>query len=161
MTFWRTLGATRLGVLLIGRVISPLQRWLLRRTNGRVSLTGRAPILLLTTTGRKTGQPRTVPLFYLRDGSRYVVCNVNPGFERPNPWTLNLRSRPHAQIEVGGDTIQTVAREATSDEVARYWPALVELWPAYRRFFAQGGTRSIFVLEPEPVAHQRERRQPR
>ena len=88
------LGRTRIGVLVIGRVVSPLQRQLYRRTGGRLSLTGRAPVLLLTTTGRRTGRARTVPLLYLRDGDRVVICNVNPGFERPNPWILNLRAQP-------------------------------------------------------------------
>jgi hypothetical protein len=87
------LGGTRVGVLAIGRVISPLQRELYRRTGGRLSLTGRAPVLLLTTTGRRSGKARTVPLLYLRDGDRLVICNVNPGFERPNPWILNPSRR--------------------------------------------------------------------
>jgi hypothetical protein len=79
------LGGTRLGVIAIGRIASPLQRKLYRRTGGRLSLTGRAPVLLLTTTGRRSGKARTVPLLYIRDGDRLVICNVNPGFERPNP----------------------------------------------------------------------------
>jgi hypothetical protein len=83
--FAQRLGGTRVGVLAIGWVVSPLQRQLYRRTGGRFSLTGRAPVLLLTTTGRRTGKARTVPLLYLRDGNRVVICNVNPGFERPQP----------------------------------------------------------------------------
>ena len=79
------LGGTRLGVFAIGRIVSPLQRELYRRTGGRLSLTGRAPVLLLTTTGRRTGKARTVPLLYIGDGDRLVICNVNPGFERPTP----------------------------------------------------------------------------
>jgi deazaflavin-dependent oxidoreductase (nitroreductase family) len=143
------LGGTRLGVLAIGRVVSPLQRLLYRRTGGRLSLTGRAPVLLLTTTGRRTGKARTVPLFYLRDGDRLVVCNVNPGFERPNPWTLNLRGRPHAQVQIGRDTTGVRARAASEHELARYWPQLTQIWPAYQAFYDKGGNRSVFVLEPE------------
>lgn len=82
--FAQRLGDTRAGVLAIGRVVSPLQRRLYRSTGGRFPLAGRAPVLLLTTTGRRTGKARTVPLLYLRDGDRVVVCNVNPGFERPS-----------------------------------------------------------------------------
>src|SRR3954454_16323674 len=95
------MGGTRLGVLAIGRVVSPLQRLLHRWTGGRVSLTGRAPVLLLTTRGRRTGKERTIPLFYVRDADRLVVCNVDPGFERPNPWVLNLRAEPRARVEIG------------------------------------------------------------
>jgi deazaflavin-dependent oxidoreductase (nitroreductase family) len=108
--FVQRLGGTRMGVLAIGWVVSPLQRRLYRSTGGRFSLTGRAPVLLLTTTGRRTGKARTVPLLYLRDGDRMVICNVNPGFERPNPWILNLRARPRAQVQIGRDTIPVRAR---------------------------------------------------
>jgi deazaflavin-dependent oxidoreductase (nitroreductase family) len=131
-------------------LFSPAQRWLYRATDGRISLTGRAPVLLLTTTGRRTGLERTVPLLYLRDTGRLVICNVNPGFERPNPWTLNLRARPCAQVQVGGDRFAVAAREASPEEIDRYWPRLVQIWPAYQAFHARGGRRSIFVLEPSP-----------
>lgn len=141
-------GATRFGVNAIGRVFSPLQRRLYLLTGGRVSLTGRAPVLLLTTRGRRSGRERTVPLLYIRDGERLVVCNVNPGFERPNPWTLNLRADPRARVQVGRTVFPVLSREATDRELERFWPALVQLWPAYAVFLGQGGKRSVFVLTP-------------
>jgi hypothetical protein len=58
---------------------------------GCVSLTGRRPVLLLTMTGRRSGQ---IPLFFLRNGDDLVVCNVRPPSERPNPWPLNIRTNP-------------------------------------------------------------------
>jgi len=125
-----------------------LQRRLLRATGGRLSLTGRAPVLLLTTQGRRTGLPRTVPLFCVRDGDRFVVCNVNPGFEQPNPWTLNLRAEPRARVEVGRDTLDVTAHEASDEELRRYWPRLTRIWPAYQAFHDEGGRRSVFVLTP-------------
>ncbi|MGY1615822.1 nitroreductase/quinone reductase family protein [Geodermatophilus sp. SYSU D00691] len=146
----RRLGATRTGVWVVGHVVSPVQRELYRRTGGRVSVTGSAPVLLLTTTGRRTGRGRTVPLLYLRDGDRLVVCNVNPGFERTNPWVLNLRADPHARVLVGRHSSPVTARPATTAEADRYWPRLLSLWPAYRTFADRGGERSIFVLEPSP-----------
>jgi F420H(2)-dependent quinone reductase len=146
------IGGTHLGVLVIGRVVSPLQRWLYRLTGGRISLTGRAPVLLLTTTGRRTGKARTVPLLYVRDGDRMVICNVNPGFERPNPWILNLRAQPRAQVQIGSDTIPVRARPASANELDQYWPRLARLWPAYQTFFDRGGKRSVFLLEPDSRA---------
>jgi len=143
------LGGTRLGVLAIGRIVSPLQRQLYRRTGGRLSLTGRAPVLLLTTTGRRTGKARTIPLLYLRDGARLVICKVNPGFERPNPWVVNLRAQPHAQAQIGRSTTSMAARPASDDELDRYWPQLIKMWPAYQAFHDNGGKRSVFVLEPD------------
>jgi deazaflavin-dependent oxidoreductase (nitroreductase family) len=109
----RRLGSIRWGMLGIGHVVSPLQRRLYRITGGRFSLTGSAPVLLLTTIGRRTGRERTVPLLYLRDGERLVVCNVNPGFERTNPWVLNLRAQPHARVQVRREVFDVVAREAS------------------------------------------------
>jgi F420H(2)-dependent quinone reductase len=142
-------GGTRLGVHAIGSVVSPLQRVLYRRTGGRFSLTGGAPVLLLTTIGRRTGKARTVPLLYIRDGDRLVICNVNPGFERPNPWILNLRAGPHAQVQIGRSKLRVRARAASVDELDRYWPQLTRIWPAYQAFYDKGGKRSVFVLEQE------------
>lgn len=143
-------GGTRAGVWTIQHVTSPLDRWLYKATGGRLLSTGRpmGPIVLLTTTGRRTGTERTTPVFHLRDGERVVVCNVNPGFERPNPWTLNLRAHPVARVQIGPEARTYRAREATPAELERYWPKLVEVWPAYERFYQRGGRRSVFVLEP-------------
>ena len=143
----RRLGSTRWGVRLIGRVVSPLQRLLYRWTGGRVSLTGGAPVLMLTTVGHRTGRRRTVPLFYLRDGGRLVVCNVNPGFERTNPWVLNLRAHPKALVQIRREVFEVAGREASPAELERYWPRLTETWPAYQTFFDQGGQRYVFILD--------------
>jgi len=146
----RWLGATRVGVWVIKHVVSPLDRWIYRRTGGRRVSTGRplGPILLLTTKGRRTGKDHTNPVFYLPDGERLVICNVNPGFERPNPWTLNLRAHPVTQVQVGTDVRTYRAREATDGEVERYWPRLVETWPAYQTHYDRSRQRTVFILEP-------------
>ncbi|MBK8986166.1 MAG: nitroreductase family deazaflavin-dependent oxidoreductase [Chloroflexi bacterium] len=133
----------------IRHVVAPLDRRLYLWTNGRFLTTGRplAPTLLLTTTGRQSGQPRTTPVFYLRDSGRIILCNVNPGFERPNPWTLNIRAQPAVDVQIGGWNGCYHARDATNEEVSHYWPQLVQMWPAYQQHFARSGQRSIFVLE--------------
>lgn len=144
------LGATRPGVWTIKHIVSPLDRRLYQLTGGRFSTSARAeaPVLLLTTTGRKTGKQRTIPVFYLADGDLVILCNVNPGFERPNPWTLNLRANPIVQLQIGSERRAYRAREASADEIEHYWPSLTEMWPAYQQHFARSGQRSIFVLEP-------------
>lgn len=144
------LGGTRLGVWVIKHVVAPLDRWTYRRTGGRRVSTGRplGPILLLTTRGRRTGKDHTNPVFYVADGERLVICNVNPGFEHPNPWTLNLHANPLARVQVGQEKRAYRARKATSDEVERYWPRLVETWPAYQTHYNRSRERTVFVLEP-------------
>jgi len=142
-------GATRLGVWIIKHLVSPAQRFLYRATRGGAFTTaGRGKnVLLLTTKGRLTGKARTTPVYYLRDGDRIVICNVNPGFERINPWVLNLRAHPIAKVQIGGDVAEYHVREATTLELQQYWPQLLELWPAYGKFFERSGQRAVFVLE--------------
>lgn len=151
----KRLGATRIGVWVIKHVVSPLDRWLYQRTGGRRVSTGQplGPLLLLTTTGRRSGRAHTIPVYYLRDGDRLVLCNVNPGFERPNPWTLNLRANPVARVQVGPVSGLYQAREASEAEVDRYWPQLVQIWPAYQTLYDRSGQRLVFVLEPLSPSH--------
>lgn len=150
----RRLGDTAFGLWVIKHIVSPLDRRLYRWTGGRGLALGRlmAPRLLLTTIGRRTGRAHTVPVFYLRDGDWLIICNVNPGFERPNPWPLNLRANPVVQVQVGSEAATYRAREATEVEVKRYWPQLVRIWPAFQREFDRSGQRSLFILEPVPLS---------
>ncbi|MRS04735.1 nitroreductase family deazaflavin-dependent oxidoreductase, partial [bacterium] len=142
-------GGMRVGIWLIKHAFSPLQRWIIRVSRGRfLSNVGAGrEVLLLTTKGRRTGKDRTVPIFYLRDGDELVICNVTPPYERTNPWTLNLRSNPIAQIQIGPNRTSYRAREATAAELDRLWPKLVALWPSYQEYFDRGGRRSIFLLQ--------------
>lgn len=149
----RRFGGSSLGVWAIKHILAPLDRRLYRWTGGRSLGFGRslAPRLLLTTVGRRTGRERTVPVFYLRDGDRLIICNVNPGFERANPWTTNLRAHPTARVQIGVKAGMYRAREATEEEVKRYWSQLIHIWPAYQTHFERSGQRSVFILEP--MAH--------
>lgn len=142
-------GATRAGVWAIKHLISPLQRWIYRSSKGRFFSTAGSgrKVLLLTTKGRRTGKDRTTPVFYLRDGDSIVICNVNPGFERTNPWVINLRANPAARLQIGRDIGQYQAREASVAETERLWPRLVKIWPTYQTHFDRSGLRAIFILE--------------
>jgi F420H(2)-dependent quinone reductase len=143
-------GGTPAGVWTIKHQVSLLDRRLYRRTGGGLVTPGhpRGPIVLLTTIGRRTGKQHTTPVVHLQDGERVIVCNVTPGGERPNPWTLNLRAQPLARVQLGGQVRTYRARAATPVELERYWPQLLRVWPAYERFYEQGGRRSVFVLDP-------------
>lgn len=142
------LGAMRGGVWAIKHIVSPLQRWIYQRSKGR-ALSSIGPgrnVLLLTTKGRRSGKDRTIPVFYLRDGETVVICNVRPKHELTNPWVINLRHHPIAQLQIGQQTAHYVAREATEDEINHYWPQLIKLWPAYKVHYENGGRISIFIL---------------
>jgi deazaflavin-dependent oxidoreductase (nitroreductase family) len=143
------LGASRIGVWAIKHFVSPFQRWIYRATGGRVlsNLGTKRNVLLLTTKGRRTGKKRTTPVFYLQDGENVVICNVKPPFERTNPWVINLRSHPVVQAQIGSEVRQYQAREASEEELKRFWPQLIELWPAFQSHYKRGGHRSIFILE--------------
>lgn len=131
-----------------------IDRVLYRLTRGRVTTTaGAAPVLLLTTTGRKSGSPRTTPVMYLRDGDRFIVTSENFGQQRPAAWPLNLAADPHATVQVGSDVVRCRARLLPDDEADRYWPRLVEVWPAHETYLARSGSRHTFVLEPVADRH--------
>ncbi len=116
------------------RLTGRLHTRLYRLTGGRVGhAAGKITNLLLTTTGRKSGEARTVPLAYVPDGGRWVVVASNGGADRHPAWWLNLQHSPRATIEVGPDRVEVTGREATDVERARLWPELKTINP----FFAQ------------------------
>ena len=133
----------------VKHLVSPMDRQLYRLTRGRLLL-GRPArdVALLTTTGRRSGMPRTVPVFCLADGERLVVCSVRPAGEPANPWPGNLRADPRCSVEKDGVRREYVALEATAEEVERWWEPLCRRWPPYAAHYRATGQRSIFVLEP-------------
>jgi len=109
-----------------------LHRAAYRATGGRVG--GRVwglSILLLTTTGRKTGRARTTPLCFLPDGPNLVVVASNGGLPWFPSWWLNLLEHPQAEVRVGRTTRAVVARPASPDERARLWREITTIAPGY------------------------------
>ncbi|HET8980703.1 MAG TPA: nitroreductase family deazaflavin-dependent oxidoreductase [Solirubrobacteraceae bacterium] len=90
-----------------------------------------ATVLILTTTGRRSGEPRSTPLIYGRDGDDYVVVASKGGDEDHPSWYLNLVADPHVEVQVLADRFAARARTATPEEKPRLWQAAVERWPAY------------------------------
>jgi deazaflavin-dependent oxidoreductase (nitroreductase family) len=88
-------------------------------------------ILLLTTTGRSSGELRTTPLIHRTDGDRWVVVASKGGAPENPSWYENLKADPQATIEVRGDEIPVTASTAAGEERARLWSLLAEVWPAY------------------------------
>ena len=89
------------------------------------------PVALLTTTGRKSGQPRVSPLYFLRDGDRVIVAASKGGSEKNPMWYLNLKDNPKVQVQIKKEILDLQARDATNEERAKYWPQLVQMYPSY------------------------------
>jgi F420H(2)-dependent quinone reductase len=105
-----------------------------RFTGGRiVGRWGKAPILLLTTRGRKSGRKRTTPVLYLDDGGHFVVVATNNGAPTHPEWYLNLVAKPQAEVQAGGESFAVEARTAGAEERATLWPRLLEIYGNYGR----------------------------
>jgi F420H(2)-dependent quinone reductase len=120
--------------------------WVYRRSGGRIGGTMfGAPLLLLTTVGRKSGRSWTVPVMYQIDGDRWVVVASNGGSPRHPAWWLNLRSHPEASIQVGRDTYPVTAVEAVGAEREGLWRRMADMYQGYDRY-ARKTTRKIPVV---------------
>src|SRR5438128_1695488 len=86
-------------------------------------------ILLLTTTGRKSKEKRTIPLGYFKDGDDFVITASNAGAAQNPAWYFNLKSDPHATIEVGKEKLAVTARQADPEEKKRLWAKLISFSP--------------------------------
>jgi deazaflavin-dependent oxidoreductase (nitroreductase family) len=103
-----------------------------RETGGKRGYEWRgATILLLTTTGRNSGEPRTTPLIYRDDGDRWVVVASKGGAPAHPSWYKNLEADPDATIQVKDEEIPVRATTAQDEERQRLWSAMTEVWPAY------------------------------
>jgi deazaflavin-dependent oxidoreductase (nitroreductase family) len=92
------------------------------------------PVALLTTTGRKSGQPRVSPLYFLRDGNRVVVAASKGGAAKNPMWYLNLKANPKVSVQIKKEVFELTARDATDEERAQYWPQLVKMYPSYEDY---------------------------
>jgi deazaflavin-dependent oxidoreductase (nitroreductase family) len=90
--------------------------------------------LLLTTTGRKSGEERTTPLIYAPYGDAYTVIASKGGSDEPPAWYLNLAQDPEVEVQVLGDRFKARARTATPEEKPEIWRTMVAEWPAYDEY---------------------------
>jgi deazaflavin-dependent oxidoreductase (nitroreductase family) len=112
-----------------------------------------APVLLLTTTGRRSGAARTTPLIFGRDRDNYLVVASVGGSPRHPAWYLNLEADPHASIQVRGDHHDVVARTATPEEKPQLWRIMNDVWPNYDAY--QSRTERdipVVVLTPQDAS---------
>ncbi|MFI2713286.1 nitroreductase family deazaflavin-dependent oxidoreductase [Micromonospora sp. NPDC018662] len=138
------------------RLFVPADRLVGRLTKGRVVAFGLVPTLVLTSTGRRSGKPRSNPLLYVPDGDAYVVIGSNWGQQHQPSWTFNLLAQPSAEIDVRGRRIPVRAEQVSGADRDRLFDRLVQEWPAYRTYVERAGGREIkvFRLVPAPAPPQ-------
>ena len=133
-------------------VVSRLHVALYGATGGRLG--GRvagASVLLLTTTGRRSGKRRTTPLLYVQDAGRYVVVASVGGAPKHPAWYLNLRDNPAATIQVGARSIDVSATTASTEERKRLWALATQMYAGYDDYQART-SREIPVVVLTPAA---------
>jgi F420H(2)-dependent quinone reductase len=134
----------------VPRVATRAHAWLYRKTGGRVlSRLGGQPVLLLTTTGRRSNLARTTPVQFIRSGSRFVVVAANGGAPRPPAWHANLLANPEARAQVRDTRVDVRARVADGPERERLWRELTSA----NRWLSRTQQRArrrlpVVVLEP-------------
>ena len=124
-----------------------------RETDGEVGHIWKegSTILILTTTGRTSGEPRDTPLIYAEDGDRYVIVASNGGDPEHPGWYRNLEKEPEVELQVLGDVFPANARTAEGEERDRLWEKANEVWPHYREY-QQRTDREIPVVVLERAA---------
>jgi deazaflavin-dependent oxidoreductase (nitroreductase family) len=130
----------------LGKLNVPVYRLTGGRLFGKI---GRAPVLLLTSIGRRSGQPRTAPVLYLADGERVVVVGSNAGNERAPAWSYNLKANPDAEVQIGGEVKSVRARVAEGEERAELWRKMNEQYAGFDDYEERASRDiAVFVLEP-------------
>jgi deazaflavin-dependent oxidoreductase (nitroreductase family) len=130
----------------MGKLNAPIYRWSGGRLGGRVN---NAPVLLLTTTGRRSGERRTAPVVFLRDGDAVVVINTNAGHQRVPAWSLNLKADPNAEVQIGRRRQRVVGRIAEGEEREALWRRHNEQYSGFDIYRENIDRRpEVWVLEP-------------
>jgi deazaflavin-dependent oxidoreductase (nitroreductase family) len=130
----------------LGKLNVPVYRLTRGRLLGKV---GRAPVLLLTSTGRRSGQQRTAPVLYLPDGERVIVIGSNAGNTRAPAWSFNLKANPDAHVQIGGTHRDVRARLAEGEERAELWRKVNAQYAGFEDYDERTSRDiGVFVLEP-------------
>jgi deazaflavin-dependent oxidoreductase (nitroreductase family) len=133
------------------KLIVTIHTFLYRLTKGRLG--GKMmdfDVLLLTTTGRKSGREHTLPLGFISDNGNYVICASNGGAAKHPTWYLNLTSNPQVTVEVKDKKITATAETATGEERTRLWNALIAASPSYKNYETRT-SREIPMVVLKPI----------
>jgi deazaflavin-dependent oxidoreductase (nitroreductase family) len=131
--------------------MSRLNTWAYRATGGKLGgkFRGGAPVMLVTTTGRKTGRRHTTPLLYLRDGDRVVTVASKGGMDHHPLWYRNMVADPTVEVQIGSRVATMRAHTANAAEKAALWPKLVAMYPDYADYQARTAREiPVVILSP-------------
>jgi deazaflavin-dependent oxidoreductase (nitroreductase family) len=140
------------GSWLFARILHHIDRPVHRLTGGRhtfASLVSGLPVVMLTTTGARSGRPRSVPVLGLPTGDGLAVIASNYGQRRHPAWYHNLRSNPEGHVSVDGATHSFRAHEAEGEERARIWQEGLAVYPGWSQYERRAQNRriAVFVLD--------------
>lgn len=143
------------------KFLPPIDRSVLRLTGNRYTLTSLlagVPIVTLTSTGAKSGQPRTVTLLGIPDGNRIVLIASSFGKTRHPAWYHNLKANPRCTLSFGGQSGTYIAREAKEPQRSAYYEQAVQIYPGFAAYEKRAGERRIpvMVLTPERALNLKE-----
>lgn len=149
----RRFAASGPGSWLFARVLHHIDRPVHRLTEGRhtfASLVSGIPVVMLTSTGAKTGRPRTVPVLGIPAGDSVAIIASNFGQDHHPAWYHNLRAHPDAEVVIDGVRHRVRAVEAEGERRANIWQAGLRVYPGFAQYERRASNRriSIFVLEP-------------
>jgi deazaflavin-dependent oxidoreductase (nitroreductase family) len=141
------------GAWVFQRTLYPIDKGLYRLTNGRLTVPGLMaglPVIMLTTTGSKTGQDRTMPLLGIPIDDDVAVVGSNYGQRSTPGWVYNLRAEPEATVAYGSELVEATARPATETETERAFEAGAAFYGGFSKYRERASHRKIevFVLEP-------------
>ncbi len=116
--------------------MSRVQTALYKVSKGKIagSFLEGAPVALLTTIGRKSGEPRVAPLLFLREGDRVVLVASQGGSDKHPMWYLNLKANPKVKVQIKDEVLELTARDATEAERAEYWPKMTAFYSGFEDY---------------------------
>ncbi|MDQ1733692.1 MAG: hypothetical protein QOK10_3851 [Pseudonocardiales bacterium] len=148
----KSFARTPAGYWYLKRIAPRLDPPMLRLTGGRVSSVFPVPVMLLTTTGAKTGQPRTLPLLYLTDGERLILIASNYGKTSHPAWYRNLTANPTVEVLAGKRSGTYTAGEITdAAERDRAWELALDQYAGYGDYEERAGDRTIPLVRLERI----------
>lgn len=145
--------ASRPGAWVFQRTMYPIDKGLFRLTNGRLTVPGLMaglPVIMLTTTGAKTGKDRTMPLLGIPMDDDMAVIGSNYGQRSTPGWVYNLRAKPEAEVAHGSESVEVTARPATEAETEQAFKAGAAFYGGFPEYRERASHREIevFILEP-------------